>query len=106
MEVSATFKQLTDNEIKQLKRLKLASRLLELSEEDKAVKNNEVYHLSSYEAREIVEQLDNKLFEKLYDINFCIGELVINENKVDFVIDEWIYYQNFRVNFKEVDRID
>lgn len=106
MEVSVTFKQLTDNEIKQLKRLKLASRLLELSEEGKVVKNNEVYHLSSYEAREIVEQLDNKLFEKLYNINFCIGKLVINENKVDFVIDEFIYYQNFGVNFKEVDRID
>lgn len=103
MEVSVTFKQLADNEIKQLKRLKLASRLLELSEEDKVVKNNEVYHLSSYEAREIVEQLDNKLFEKLYNINFCIGELVINDNKVDFMIDECIYHQNFGIKFKGVD---
>lgn len=103
MEKKATFKQLTDDEVKQLKRLTLAARLLEISEENNVSKNGKIHHLTSYEARELVEQLDEKLFEKLYDINFCIGKLEINDNKVNFVIDECIYHQNFGVKFEGVD---
>lgn len=106
MEKKATFKQLTDDEVKQLKRLTLAARLLDISEENNVFKNGKVHHLTSYETREIVERLDNKMFEKLYDINFCIGKLVINDNKVDFMIDECIYHQNFGIKFKGVDELD
>lgn len=68
--------------------MRLASRILELSEENKIFKDGKVYHPSSYEAREIVKRLRNKMFNKLENISFAILEIKINDNKVTFGIDK------------------
>ena len=103
--VDMKFKQMTDDEIKQLKVLQLAARIMEISESGNIIKNGKLHYLSSYEAREIVEQLDDKRLEKLNNINFTIEKININGNKVKFIINDWIYRQNFGISFKEWEEI-
>lgn len=81
------FRELTPQEIVQLKRELLADTLLVLSEVNNVFKNGEVYHITPDESLKIVTQLDRETLFYISDRRFALTCLNINGNKVEFGTD-------------------
>lgn len=99
MKIDMKFRQMTDDEIIQLKREMLASTLVDISEENNCFKNGEVYLLTFDEALKIVKSLG---IEKLFYINdrrFALIRLDITGNKIEFGLNKMYNFKEYKEEF-------
>lgn len=104
--VDIKFRQMTDKEILQLKKLNISAMIYEISENGNVFKDGKVTCLSIRETREIAEQFSEKWLDRLNKIKFTIDKIEINDNKLNFLVNDWIFHQNFGISFDEWEKIN